>query len=187
MKSCEEIWKIGLDHKIQQKKVEFFPFMELLLQENVKNIMEIGMCYGGSTVCFANLADVVIGIDVPITANGIPTDVLRSYCDFRHVIGNTHDDSTVELTRQTLNGLLVDMLFIDGDHGAVGVWQDFNKFSPFVKSGGLVAFHDIADSVEHRSVGVNLVEVYNELVKTHRHTEFMEPGGLDCGIGVIWL
>jgi predicted O-methyltransferase YrrM len=42
-----------------------------------------------------------------------------------------------------LKGSEGDFLFIDGDHTYQGVKQDFQMYSPLVKKGGIVAFHDI--------------------------------------------
>ena len=39
--------------------------------------------------------------------------------------------------------LKIDALFIDGDHEYSCVKRDFERFSPFVKEGGVVLFHDI--------------------------------------------
>jgi predicted O-methyltransferase YrrM len=36
----------------------------------------------------------------------------------------------------------IDFLFIDGDHSEEGVMRDWIEWSPFVNSGGCVAFHD---------------------------------------------
>ena len=36
----------------------------------------------------------------------------------------------------------IDLLVIDGDHSDAGVEQDWNDWSPFVKPGGVVIFHD---------------------------------------------
>ena len=44
---------------------------------------------------------------------------------------------------QKLGGAELDFLFIDGDHSYAGVKQDFEKYSGYVKRGGLIAFHDI--------------------------------------------
>ncbi len=38
---------------------------------------------------------------------------------------------------------LIDILFIDGDHSLFGVMNDYVRFSPLVKKGGIIAFHDI--------------------------------------------
>ena len=37
----------------------------------------------------------------------------------------------------------VDFLFIDGDHSHEGVKKDFEMYSPLVRKGGIIAFHDI--------------------------------------------
>lgn len=43
----------------------------------------------------------------------------------------------------------IDFLMIDGDHSAVQVSKDYYNFHPFVRPGGLIAFHDI--NVPHAS------------------------------------
>lgn len=41
-----------------------------------------------------------------------------------------------------LKGRQIDFLFIDGDHSVEGVRSDWDNYSPFVRSGGIIAFHD---------------------------------------------
>ena len=36
----------------------------------------------------------------------------------------------------------IDLFVIDGDHSDTGVERDWNDWSPFVKPGGVVVFHD---------------------------------------------
>lgn len=38
--------------------------------------------------------------------------------------------------------MALDFIFIDGDHSDEGVGRDWRDWSPFVSSGGMVAFHD---------------------------------------------
>ncbi len=47
-----------------------------------------------------------------------------------------------ELTFSDLGGPL-DFVFIDGDHSECGVRSDFRVIEPWVKRGGIVAFHDV--------------------------------------------
>ena len=42
----------------------------------------------------------------------------------------------------------IDFLFIDGDHTYEGVKSDFEMYSPLVRSGGLIALHDIVPGPE---------------------------------------
>lgn len=51
----------------------------------------------------------------------------------------------------------IDVLFIDGDHTYEGCLDDWKNFSPFVKPGGVVYFHDCDDT----SPGV--VQVFDEI------------------------
>ena len=39
----------------------------------------------------------------------------------------------------------LDLAFIDGDHSEEAVRADFGRISPFVRPGGIIAFHDISD------------------------------------------
>ena len=39
----------------------------------------------------------------------------------------------------------IDMLFIDGDHSYEGASQDFDLFVPMVRTGGVVAMHDVGE------------------------------------------
>jgi predicted phosphodiesterase len=63
------------------------------------------------------------------------------------VLGDSHDDSTVEEVRKVLGGKKVDLLFIDGDHTQEGAERDFVKYKQFVREGGIVAFHDISSMI----------------------------------------
>ena len=42
----------------------------------------------------------------------------------------------------------IDLLFIDGDHQYASVLTDWLLYSPLVRPGGLVAFHDIGLTLE---------------------------------------
>lgn len=55
--------------------------------------------------------------------------------------------------------LPIDVLFIDGDHTYEGCMDDWKNFSPFVKKGGQVFFHDCDET----SPGV--VQVFEEIGK----------------------
>jgi predicted O-methyltransferase YrrM len=60
---------------------------------------------------------------------------------FAHMITMVRKYS-YELTSEDISGPL-DFVFIDGDHTEDGVRTDFRLIAPWVKVGGLVAFHDL--------------------------------------------
>ncbi len=61
--------------------------------------------------------------------------------------GNSHDSEIVARVREFVP---FDFLFIDGDHSYEGVKADYENYSPMVKPGGMVAFHDIEGAAPGR-------------------------------------
>lgn len=78
----------------------------------------------------------------------------------------------------------IDFLFIDGDHSYEGVKQDFEMYSPFVRPGGIIAFHDINDTERHRERNVYVGKFWNEIKDKYEHYEFNANEDW-AGIGVI--
>jgi predicted O-methyltransferase YrrM len=72
-------------------------------------------------------------------------------------------------------------LFIDGDHTFEGVKKDWEMYSPLVRPGGLIVFHDVAGNY-----GETQVKAFWDTIKTsYSHREYMaHPEGL-YGIGVL--
>ena len=66
----------------------------------------------------------------------------------------------------------IDVLFIDGDHTYSQVKLDYNNFSPFVKKGGFIVFHDT-----HYKVFNGPLKVTQE-IKELRKLIFMKTPGL---------
>lgn len=50
--------------------------------------------------------------------------------------------TTLQIAAKWPKDRLIDFLFIDADHSFKGVSQDWISWSPFVKKGGIIAFHD---------------------------------------------
>ncbi len=80
----------------------------------------------------------------------------------------------------------LDFLFIDGDHSYEGVRNDYVMYSPFVRPGGIIAFHDVA---LHPPVTGSEVHVFwNELKQGKTYREFIERGDQGWGgIGIIFV
>jgi predicted O-methyltransferase YrrM len=80
----------------------------------------------------------------------------------------------------------VDFLFIDGDHSYSGVKRDFEDYSPFVRPGGIIAFHDIVKRESEPDIQV--WRFWKEIKQKYSHDEFIEPGvsRRKIGIGVIY-
>lgn len=173
MLNNEEIWDIATkEYQIQQKKPEFLDFLDLIRKENIKKILEIGCHSGGTTFGFLQLCDKLISID------GFRHDNIKRLEDlypdnFLFIKGNSHETTTLELIKGLMIKEEFDMLFVDGDHSTEGSMQDFVMYSPLVKQGGLVVFHDVIDSNSHRIQGCHVYKTWGELKTRYSGKEFV--------------
>jgi predicted O-methyltransferase YrrM len=53
---------------------------------------------------------------------------------------------------QQLGPASVDMVFIDGDHSALGMNEDLDGYLPLLKPGGMLCGHDYNNQIRHRGV-----------------------------------
>ena len=51
----------------------------------------------------------------------------------------------------------IDLLFIDGNHEFEAVLQDYEQWSPLIKDGGIIAFHDVVLDADGDPAGPRLV------------------------------
>ena len=149
---------------------EIVPCVQWLLDRGpVERVLEIGAHGGGSTVLMCELAVMqMISVDLP---NGIHgglsvelcearnTRLLALYPHFVGILGNSHAPETLDRVTRVLNGAKLDVLFIDGDHRYASVLGDYDCYHGFVRSGGVILFHDIEDTEYHRSNAEAPVEV----------------------------
>jgi predicted O-methyltransferase YrrM len=126
--------------------VEFAALIQLLSERELNIVLEIGTAHGGTYWAWCRLATPtahLVSIDFP--PNDAWTSRVRNYprpTQTQTLIrADSHDAQTV----RSLEGLKgsVDFLFIDGDHSYEGVRADFESYSPLVRPGGLIAFHDV--------------------------------------------
>src|SRR5579872_4915812 len=155
----------------QQIRSEFLELANRVKQQNCKYLMEIGTFRGGTLFVFSQLAApgaTMISLDFHMSFFGkvygaLQKTLLRKFVrngkSLYMVRENSHLPQTLDTIRKILKGHELDFLFIDGDHSYEGVREDFMMYSPLVREGGLIAFHDIADSGGSREVH----RLWNEL------------------------
>ena len=134
---------------------EFIGMVKWAIEQKPDCVLEIGTAKGATLLTWCRIAGKkVVSVDLPggIHGGGYPAIKQRLYQEFlfdRPSVSLTciQDDSHAEETRRkaeiALDGLKVDILFIDGDHTYVGVKRDFELWSPLVRPGGHIVFHDI--------------------------------------------
>jgi cephalosporin hydroxylase len=186
---------------MSQRRSEFTRLANAVRELRPEVIVEIGTRKGGTlfTWCRYTRAQKIISIDLPGsgTEDGYPPEKQKFYKLFvmdqpdREVVllhEDSHDPATLQRVRRELNGKAIDFLFIDGDHTLDGVKQDFEMYSPLVRAGGLVAFHDIipCKTANPAASTIQVPEFWQSIKGRYRHDEFLEPAGqLSMGIGVL--
>jgi len=133
-------WKPGA----LQHSIELISFVEDLVGMQQHGIaLEIGLDKGGTHLVWKHLYAKVISIDINLSnsvmfASGLVHKPEAS----KIIVSNSQLPLTTILVAQELKGALVDMLFIDGDYNYNAVESDYLNYEPYVRSGGIVAFHN---------------------------------------------
>jgi predicted O-methyltransferase YrrM len=178
----------------QQIRSEFLELATMVKEQNCKYVMEIGTYRGGTLFVFSHLATpdaTVISLDFHFSMLGkmygaLQKSLMRKFVRDGQSLFLLRQDShlpeTLGVVRNILQGHELDFLFIDGDHTYEGVREDFTMYSPLVREGGLIAFHDIAESGGSREVH----RLWSELKPNYQHSEFIHQTGRGAmGIGVL--
>lgn len=170
-----------------QKPGELIEFLRFLMFDvKPQVIVEIGVDGGGTLDIWRQVAPVVIGIDInPRAGEALDEPTI--------IVGDSHDANTIARLTKQLGGRAIDCLFIDGDHTYDGVRRDYEMYSPLVRSGGLIAIHDIAPILPGQSNvdGIEVKRFWDE-IKDESSIEIIDTqdnllshiGGF--GIGVLF-
>lgn len=181
---------------VSQRTDELTRFIELLINEQVRSYLEIGLRIGSTfSMVGSHLPkqSVLVGIDLPGAAGGVcPHDVAaaieeveRIATQLRHrqqtvtiIWGDSRSPETVGRARSFAP---YDAVLIDGDHSIEGVRADWDTYSPMAR---IVALHDI-DAGSGKRYGVP--ELWNELKsRGYRHCEII-GAKRGMGVGVVWM
>ena len=99
---------------------------------------------------------------------------------------DSHCHGTYHKVTTILRGNSLDFLFLDGDHSYQGVSQDFSMYSRLVRSGGLVAFHDIHP--HSQGWGGEVPKFWSRIKQTRTSLELVADKQQDgFGIGLLWV
>lgn len=177
-----------------QDRTEFLEFARLLAAQPPGAVLEIGTFRGGTLFVLARLSQpdaTLISLDFPNSGFGVlvrkfQEPLFQNFTRDRQRLFLLRGDSHTEQLRSRVEKVLnkeLDLLFIDGDHSYEGVKADFEMYSPFVRKGGMVAFHDIACPREDYGV----TRYWNEIKGGYNHRELINPKAAQgLGIGVLW-
>jgi predicted O-methyltransferase YrrM len=179
-----------------QKEKEILALLERLKPLAPRRILEIGTAAGGTLLLLSRVAAadaLLVSIDMPEGGFGGGYNLLRSflYRSFARqgqrivlIRGDSHRQAIRDRLAAALGGEKLDFLFIDGDHSATGARQDFDDYAPFVRSGGMIAFHDILS--DERGWSGEVYRVWPELAARFGGEELVdESGPSGYGIGLL--
>lgn len=132
------------------------PFLARSAQKTKGVIVEIGCAFGASSAIFlthANPTTILHSIDPFVVDSMAPFQATKEKCarNVKYVLKavgrpenvqqwNLHADYSYNLTERWHTP--IDLLFIDGDHNYEAVRKDFIDWLPYVKTGGIILFHD---------------------------------------------
>lgn len=183
----ERVVKCLVANKTIQNYYEVSRLCERLDKLKPKTIVEIGVENGGSMAIWSEFAtDDALYIGVDINIHVLKNKFQSRNQTIKFIIGDTLLDKTFNKLKDALEGREVDFLFIDGGHEYDMVKNDFQRFTPLVRKGGIIALHDVNGNLNMDGCeGVRLF--WKELKETGIETEeFVNTGGkISYGIGVI--
>ena len=181
---------------MHQKDYEILTLCERLQKLNPHNIIEIGTNNGGTFFLWAKLFEInkLLSIDLPggQFGGGYNNKKIKFFncmknnpnSSFYYILDDSHKIGILEKTYEIFGDHKVDFLFIDGDHTYDGVKKDYEMYSPLVRSGGLVAFHDIVEHTSNKNCNVD--KLWKEIKHKYNYSEIIESKEQSSmGIGVI--
>ncbi len=146
--------------------------------------LELGTNYGGTLLLLCRISPPgakIISVDLPNGrfGGGYPQRKIPLFRRFPRagrqlylIRGDSHALETRAHILRILDGEPLDYLFIDADHTYGGVRRDFEMYAPLVRSGGIVAFHDIVSYRQETECEVE--KFWNEIKPRYRHLEIVE-------------
>jgi predicted O-methyltransferase YrrM len=131
-----------------QRDFEIKYLFDLVKIKGCKMVGEIGCYKGGSLYILTKampISSKIISVDInyPLERKIAHRKFGKGKIKVVPIEGDTKDLRTFTKVKRNLNNHLFDLLFIDGDHSLEGIMNDYVRYSPLVRKGGLIVLHDI--------------------------------------------
>lgn len=180
-----------------QVREEIATLLGLLEELEPRRTLEVGTARGGTLFLTARVAAPdarLISIDLPggPFGRGYPewkAPLYRSFAEPDQEIyllrGSSRAPGIEARVDELLDGEPLDFLLLDGDHRYEGIRGDFERYAPRVRTGGLIALHDIRPGPAEVAGGVP--RFWRELRQRHEHREILAEGDWEgFGLGLIF-
>lgn len=183
----------------RQNPLEIEELYRAVCELSPQRVLEVGTARGGTLYLWTQAATddaTIVSVDLPMGDFGgaYPVEKVPFYQAFArpgqhlHLLRkDSHDPQTLAEVRQLFAGGPVDFAFIDGDHTYDGVKADFLDYGPLVRSGGMIAFHDILPRPDMPSIQVD--RFWHELKAQYRTRDIVgtDASGRKIGIGLLFV
>lgn len=139
----------GRHFSMTQIDEEITRLIDMLAEQEVKTVVEIGTAQGGTSFLLMHAVSGVeffLGLDLHVRHRSLLKGMAPEGAAFHAVDGSSYDEGTLAKVKSLLDGREIDFLLIDGDHRYEGVRADYLAYKSMVREGGLIAFHDIVPS-----------------------------------------
>jgi predicted O-methyltransferase YrrM len=150
-------------------------------------IVEIGTHRGGSLRVWRKEYDpqLLVGIDPSDqdTPAGWTTPETAAELGVFMIRRESQDPVTIPLLMEVLDGRVIDLLFIDGDHFYDVVRKDFWAYLPLVSPDGVVVLDDAVRVDTERDEGVQYL--YGE-IRNVKRTKLVYDGHGGTGLAMVW-
>ena len=173
--NLDHLWKTKLEGKAWQIKEEFLPLLELMQTRSIQSVLEIGSYKGGTAQAFLELGCKVTCVDKLI----LP-ELFELAQEYPGLVIHQGTSDTVKFTDNTT----FDMLFIDGDHTMDWVRSDYLRYRKHIPSGGLIVFHDTADTLHHEQHDCAVPKYWQMIKSDFKETRQFHAGAIWGGISV---
>jgi predicted O-methyltransferase YrrM len=182
-----------------QKLEELIPALERIGALGPRRVCEIGTSAGGTLYLLTRVSApdaVVVSIDLAISPHtaALRARLARPGQQVVSIAGDSHSEETAAELERVLAGEPLDALLVDGDHSYDGVRADFERYARLVRSGGIVALHDVNEDfrtrrgIESPSISGEVPRFWRELKERYRTEELIaDPEQDGYGIGLVWV
>jgi predicted O-methyltransferase YrrM len=192
--------RIGMQPVVASQQLEeIVPALERIERLRPQRVCEIGTAAGGTLYLLTRISApdaLVVSIDLAIAPHtrALRQRFARPGQRVVNLAADSHSEETAVRLKRLLDGQQLDVLFIDGDHSYDGVRADFERYGRLVRSGGIIALHDINEDfrtkhgIETPSISGEVPRFWGELKERYRTEELIaDPEQDGFGIGLVYV
>lgn len=174
-----------------QNPAEFWELLVLYDLVKPKTVLEIGTHEGGTLYWWVKYAAEHSSIasidDQGLISTGEANKWAPETVTVNCLKGNSSSEEAIRFAKDLGH---IDWLFIDGGHSYEQVEEDWSNYSPLVKKGGIIIFHDILPHAPYEGQPCEVDLLWNELKQQGFITdEIIKPHPeweIGPGIGVLY-